>query len=91
MVRGPFKQGKNAFVDYYIFESEEKPEAMEGFPANGVVGKLQKKGPDSYKDVRGLVTADYQSYMETLWVKELRERYPVKVYEDVLKTVNNHD
>ena len=92
IIRGPFKAGKNKYADYYIFKtSQEQPEAIEGFPVVGVIGKLQKKGPDTYEDVRGAVTTDYQNYLEKEWVKVLRKKYTWKVYPDVLNTVNNHD
>jgi peptidyl-prolyl cis-trans isomerase SurA len=49
------------------------------------------EAPETYKDVKGLVTADYQKHLEEKWVKSLRKKYKVKVDKDVLKTVNNHD
>ena len=90
MVRGPFKAGKNAYADYYVFNQGERPDTVAGFPVTGVVGKLQKKGPDTYEDVRGPLTADYQNHLEKLWVKELRKRYPVVLYPEALATVNKH-
>jgi peptidyl-prolyl cis-trans isomerase SurA len=54
----------------------------------GTVGTILKKKPESYKDVKGAVVSDYQQYLEKEWVKQLREKYKVEVYEDVLKTVN---
>lgn len=90
MVRGPFKQGKNVYADYYGFKQGERPDTVVGFPVTSIVGKLQKKSPDSYEDVRGLVTADYQSYLEKLWVAELRKKYSVVIYPEVLETVNKH-
>ena len=90
MVRGPFKATQNMYADYYAFEQGERPDTVAGFPVTGVVGKLQKKGPDSYEDVRGPVTADYQNYLEQLWVKELRKRYAVTLYPEALETVNKH-
>ena len=90
MVRGPFKATQNMYADYYAFEQGERPDTVPGFPVTGVVGKLQKKGPDSYEDVRGPVTADYQNHLEQLWVKELRKRYAVTLYPEALETVNKH-
>lgn len=90
MVRGPFKQGKNVYADYYAFKQGERPDTVAGFPVTGVVGKLQKKGPDTYEDVRGPLTADYQQHLEQLWVKELRQRYTVVLYPEALATVNKH-
>lgn len=90
MVRGPFKQGKNIYADYYGFKQGERPDTVVGFPVTNIIGKLQKKAPDSYEDVRGLVTADYQSHLEKLWIAELRKKYSVVLYPEVLDTVNKH-
>ena len=37
--------------------------------------------------VRGLVTADYQNYLEEKWIKGLNDKYKVEINEAVLKTV----
>ena len=90
MMRGPFTVGKTPYADYYAFGVGERPDTVPGFPVTGVVGKLQKKGPDTYEDVRGEVTADYQNHLEQLWVKELRKRYTVVLYPEAIATVNRH-
>jgi len=38
-------------------------------------------------EARGLVTADYQTYLEKKWMDELKQKYPVKVHEDVFSTI----
>lgn len=90
MVRGPFTVGKSVHADYYAFGVGERPEAQELLPFTGVVGELQKKGPETYEDVRGEVTADYQAVLEKQWVSELRKKYSVVLYPEALATVNNH-
>ena len=90
MVRGPFTIGKSIHADYYAFGVGERPDTVPSFPVTGVVGKLQKKGPDTYEDVRGEVTADYQSQLEKQWVSELRKKYTIVLYPEVLATVNKH-
>lgn len=90
MIRGPFTIGKSAHADYYAFGVGERPDTIPSLPATGVVGKLQKKRPDTYEDVRGKVTADYQNHLEQLWVKELRKKYTVTLYPEALATVNKH-
>ncbi len=87
--KGVFKKGDNAFIDKMVFKKDTTVTAVKDFPIDAVYGKLLKK-PDSYEDVRGLVTADYQDALEKQWVAELREKYSVEVDYDVLKTVNNH-
>lgn len=49
------------------------------------INELLAPGVKELKEARGLVTADYQNYLEENWIKELREKYPVTVNEEVLK------
>jgi peptidyl-prolyl cis-trans isomerase SurA len=46
-------------------------------------GKAQR----SFDDARGFVLNDYQQQLEENWIQELRKKYPVKVNENVLKTL----
>ena len=41
----------------------------------------------SFEDARGLVINDYQNVMETKWIEDLKKKYPVKVNEDVFKSL----
>ncbi len=78
IVYGKYEKGVNEEVDktnwatglgetYY---KDEKPE---------FVYVLSIEGPAVKKldEARGLITADYQNYLEKKWIKELREKYPV--------------
>lgn len=87
--KGLFIKGDNRYVDKSIFKTG-KEEKMQDYPVTVVIGKKLKKGPESYKDVRGPVTADYQNYLESNWIKELRNQFKVEINQEVLKTVNNH-
>ena len=87
---GIFAIGDNAFVDKMIFGQGEGGKLRRGFIVVDTIGKVIEN-PETYKDVKGQVTADYQKYVEGKWVKSLRKKYKVKVDKDVLKTVNNHD
>jgi peptidyl-prolyl cis-trans isomerase SurA len=40
-------------------------------------------------EARGLYIADYQNYLENLWVKRLREKYPVKINQGVYNEVKS--
>lgn len=44
-------------------------------------------GQKSFADARGDVVSDFQDDMDKKWVVELKKKYPVKVNEDVLKTI----
>jgi peptidyl-prolyl cis-trans isomerase SurA len=49
----------------------------------GVVGPE----PKTLSEARGIITADYQNYLEQEWLKELRNKYTVTVNQDVLSTI----
>lgn len=84
-----FKKGDNRFVDKYEFGSTEEVKEFTDYPYSQTVGKLLKK-PKEYIDVRNQLLPDYQREKENEWVMELRKKYPVEVYQDVVNTVNNH-
>ena len=89
--KGIFKQGDNALVDSIVFKKDTIVKHLKDYPIDAVYGKILKKGPEDYTDVRGLVVADLQEELEKAWVADLRRRYTWTVDDAVLKTVNNHD
>jgi len=89
--KGIFKQGDNALVDSVVFKKDTTVNHLKDYPIDATFGKILKKGPEDYTDVKGLVVADYQEQLEKEWVAQLRRRYTWTVNEDVLETVNNHE
>ncbi|HLP05879.1 MAG TPA: hypothetical protein VK152_10660, partial [Paludibacter sp.] len=88
--KGLYAQGENKVVDNQVFKSKEKLDSAKDYPYVFVTGKLLKNTPEDYTDVRGLVTADYQEYLEKEWVKALRAKYPANVDQGVLKQVKKN-
>jgi len=88
--KGLYVLGDNKMVDDQIFKSKEKYVPTKEYPFFFVTGKLLKNKPEDYTDVRGLVTADYQEFLEREWIKALRAKYPVNVDQNVLKTVKKN-
>jgi peptidyl-prolyl cis-trans isomerase SurA len=88
--KGLYVQGDNKQVDFQVFKSGSQPEADAAYPFVAVPGKLLQTTPEEYTDVRGLVTADYQEYLEKEWIATLRNKYPVKVNQKVMSTVRKN-
>ena len=88
--KGLFIKGENAAVDKFVF-NEGTFTPSKDFPivfaAEG--GKILATGPDDYRDMKGLVISDYQNYLQDKWIMELREKYPVVLFEDVLNSIKN--
>lgn len=88
--KGIFKKGDNALVDSLVFKKDTTVAKVKDYPYDAVYGKILKKGPETYQDVRGQVVSDYQEQLEKEWIAQLRRKYTFKVNEEVLKTVNKH-
>ncbi|HPN46370.1 MAG TPA: peptidylprolyl isomerase [Bacteroidales bacterium] len=86
--QGIYVMGEYAPVDKLVFKSGDwNPD--KSFPIVFTKGKVLKKGPEEYSDVRGAVIGDYQNYLEKEWIKELKQKYPVSIFEEhlqILKT-----
>jgi len=82
-----FEKGQNKFVD----QVEWKPGISDMIKSDvenlAVIVKIKKVIPPQPKELseaRGMVTADYQTYLEKEWIKELRKKYPVTINKEVL-------
>lgn len=52
-----------------------------------ILTTYNNREPRSFHDARGFVINDYQGFLEEQWVETLRKEYPVKVDEQVFKTL----
>jgi peptidyl-prolyl cis-trans isomerase SurA len=85
---GLWKKGDNKAVDKLAFKDKTAEfTPNEKFPYAFVLGKVLPTLPESYTDVRGAVTSDYQNYLEDEWVKYLFEKYQIDIYQSVLREV----
>jgi peptidyl-prolyl cis-trans isomerase SurA len=51
------------------------------------VNAVLPKQPKSLSESRGLITADYQTYLEKNWLTDLKKKYPVEVDKNVFSTI----
>ncbi|MGG9970852.1 peptidylprolyl isomerase [Ferruginibacter sp. SUN002] len=62
-------------------------------PADGTVSFVQAlkmypaKEQRNFDEARGLVTNEYQNYLEEKWIEALKKKYPVKVNEALFKSI----
>ena len=40
-------------------------------------------------EAKGIITADYQSFLEKEWISSLRQKYPVQINQEVVDTIAN--
>ncbi|HLX90720.1 MAG TPA: peptidylprolyl isomerase [Puia sp.] len=52
-----------------------------------IVKVYNERTPRNFMEARGLVTNDYQTYLEDQWITALKKKYPVSIQEPVLKSL----
>ncbi|HXH17583.1 MAG TPA: peptidylprolyl isomerase [Chitinophagales bacterium] len=89
MQQGIYEKGQSQLID----KIEWKEGLSADFPnADGSIMFVQVKKvipptPKSLDEARGFIVSDYQEYLEKEWIRQLREKYPVKVNQDVFNTL----
>ncbi|MGE0568200.1 MAG: peptidylprolyl isomerase [Bacteroidia bacterium] len=72
---------KKGVLPENIYEQNENKYSV--IVINQVLDKTIKKLPEC----RGMVTADYQTHLETEWLNYLQNKYKVTYFDEVLKTI----
>lgn len=83
-----FEKGENASVDAneWVKGKLFKVKSPKGVDLVRITNVLEAE-PKKLNEVKGLVTSDYQNFLEKEWVAELKAKYKVEVDKEVLKQV----
>lgn len=90
-----YSKGDNNDIDNMLFNSETPDNSSKiKFVENTsqIIYVKDKIAPEPKKlnEARGLVTADYQTFLEKKWIEELRNKYKVSVNKEILSTVKSN-
>lgn len=86
-----YQKGDNTSVDKIAFNSDASLNKM--YDVNSekkqiiVINKMQEPQIKTLSEAKGIVTADYQSYLEKNWITELRAKHTITVNKEVLSTI----
>jgi len=84
---GSFQEGDNGLMDSVAWRpglSKPIPSPVENKVSMVFIKKIISPGIMPFEQARGLVVSDYQDYLEKVWIRQLREKYPVRVNKKVL-------
>ncbi len=88
ITRRKYQQGDSELVDAHDWTHYVKPLIEKNNQIHFVViHNTLEPGPKELHEARGLIIADYQNYLDRRWVKELREKYPVKVNYELFSKI----
>ncbi|HXB41660.1 MAG TPA: peptidylprolyl isomerase [Bacteroidia bacterium] len=82
-----YLKGENKNIDANWKEGISADINQDGKVLILMVNKLMPKSPKKLAECRGLVTADYQNFLEKDWIANLRNNHKIEVKDDVLATV----
>jgi peptidyl-prolyl cis-trans isomerase SurA len=87
------EKGSKLAVDKLITSNniEEKEGLIKVIPdtENNTITSIKVFGPQikTLNEARGIITAEYQNFLEKKWIEKLHEKYQVVVHDDVLKEI----
>ncbi len=84
---GAWEEGSNPIVDYYVWNGNT-PENFDS-ETTFIRGDKIAPEPKQLNDARGLYISLYQDYLEKKWIKELRDKYKIKINKKLLKTIES--
>ncbi|MFH2096678.1 MAG: peptidylprolyl isomerase, partial [Bacteroidota bacterium] len=85
-----YLNGDNMIIDREVFAKGNIPAGfiyLDDIKQYLVINRMLDPQPKSLDEARGLVTADYQTFLEEKWIAELRAKYKVTVDRKVLSTI----
>lgn len=87
IIPGMFEKGDDKDVDQVEWNPGLSSPLKSDVETLVVVVKIKSlisPQPKELKESRGLVTADYQNFLEKQWIEELKGKYPVSIDEEIL-------
>lgn len=83
-----FSKGDNPIIDSIPWKKGITKPFSKGKKVDVVaMFKTIAPEPKSIKEAKGLITADYQNYLEKEWIAELKKKYPVEVNKAVFESL----
>ena len=80
---GEFEKGEDEMIDAALWDIRTKNTGE--FKKHCYFGDFEESRQLDFEDVKGLVIADYQNYIEQNWIKSLKEKYKPVIHYEVLK------
>jgi peptidyl-prolyl cis-trans isomerase SurA len=77
--RRRFVKGENKILDGVAWQPGTSTLQQDGRYYEMQIHQVLPPAPKQLSETRGVVTSDYQAYLEKEWITELRQRYPVVV------------
>jgi peptidyl-prolyl cis-trans isomerase SurA len=86
---GRFESGEDKNIDKIRWTTGQQPVKIDNYPSIIDVKKIYEPVPLPFEEVQGEMMNAYQEYLENEWVRQLKEKYTVKIDNLVLNEIKN--
>ena len=90
---GKWLKGDNPEMDKLSWTKGQQSATINGFPSLIIINNVLEPVPLPFKEVQGEMMTGYQESLENEWIKQLKEKYSVKiddlVFNEVKKSLND--
>lgn len=84
------EKGENEMVDELNGKTGAGPvHSVDGKSTFVILKDIRSPEPKELNEARGQITSDYQNFLEEEWIKELKQKYPVKVNKTLLSRIKS--
>jgi peptidyl-prolyl cis-trans isomerase SurA len=85
---GSYERGEDDLIDALPWEvNKVQLRPHNGQTAVVVITDVIPAAPKKLDEARGMITAEYQNYLEKAWIDELRAKYKYTIHKDVLHSI----
>ena len=84
---GTWTRGDDMEMEKITWSAGTHETTLDGLPAIIIVNKITPPSPLPLSDIRGELISEYQDYLEKAWIRQLKEKYSVKIDKNVLDEV----
>jgi len=93
ITQGKWIAGDDTDIDKIEWTSGKHSYTKDGFPSLLIIKNINEPEPLPFNEVQVEIISDYQDWLTEEWIKQLKERYSVKidtlVFEEVKKRLDN--
>jgi peptidyl-prolyl cis-trans isomerase SurA len=89
ITEGKWFTGDNPEIDNINWVTGPQYIRINNFPAVIVINKVMEPAPLPFEEIRGEMMTGYQEYLENEWLKQLKEKYTVKIDDLVFNEIKN--
>ncbi len=85
---GKYERGQNSLIDDITWEKGVYGPIKDGDASKLImITDVLTPMPKELNEARGIITADYQNFLEKEWIEELRAKYDISVNQEVLSAI----